>query len=149
VAKLFHIVQPDHAVFGQKDAQQAFLVRRMVADLDMPLKFETVPTVREPDGLAMSSRNRYLDADERRTALALSEALGAAEAAAGEGLDEVLAEAAGAFGDHDGIELDYLVVVDPETFLPVDEGARGPATVLVAARIGATRLIDNADILLG
>ncbi|MGR0319314.1 pantoate--beta-alanine ligase [Agromyces sp. ZXT2-3] len=149
VAKLFHIVRPDIAVFGQKDAQQVFLVRRMVADLNVPLAIEIVPTVREPDGLAMSSRNRYLDADGRRTALALSEALAAAGAAAGDGLDEVLAEAAGAFGDHDGIELDYLVVVDPTTFLPVDDGATGRATVLVAARVGGTRLIDNADIELG
>ncbi|WP_430647896.1 pantoate--beta-alanine ligase [Agromyces sp. GXS1127] len=149
VAKLFHIVRPDRAVFGQKDAQQVFLVRRMVDDLNVPLAIEVVPTVRESDGLALSSRNRYLDAGGRRTALALSEALAAAEAAAGEGLDEVLAEAAGAFGDHDGIELDYLVVVDPATFLPVDEGATGRATVLVAARVGGTRLIDNADIELG
>ncbi|MUN07700.1 pantoate--beta-alanine ligase [Agromyces luteolus] len=149
VAKLFHIVQPDTAVFGQKDAQQVFLVRRMVADLNAPLAVEVVPTVREPDGLALSSRNRYLDADGRRAALALSESLAAAEAAAGEGLDEVLAEAAAAFGDHEAIELDYLVVVDPATFLPVDEGATGKATVLVAARVGGTRLIDNAGIVLG
>nr|WP_234661890.1 pantoate--beta-alanine ligase [Agromyces marinus] len=149
VAKLFHIVAPDRAVFGQKDAQQVFLVRRMVADLDVPLELEIVPTVREADGLAMSSRNRYLDVDGRRTALALSESLAAAHAAAADGLDEVLAEAAGAFGDHDGIELDYLVVVDPVTFLPVDDGATGPATVLVAAHVGGTRLIDNTDIVLG
>ena len=143
VSKLFHIVQPDHALFGQKDAQQVFLVPRMVRDLDLPVGIEVVPTVREPDGLAMSSRNRYLDAEQRRIALALSESLAAAEAAASDGLDEVLAEAAGAFGDHDGIELDYLVVVDPDTFLPVVEGVAGPARVLVAARVGATRLIDN------
>ncbi len=149
VSKLFHIVQPDTAVFGQKDAQQVFLVRRMVADLNAPLAIEVVPTVRESDGLALSSRNRYLDADGRRAALALSESLAAAEAAAGEGLDEVLAEAAAAFGEHEAIELDYLVVVDPASFLPVDEGATGEATVLVAARVGGTRLIDNAAIVLG
>jgi pantoate--beta-alanine ligase len=149
VAKLFHIVMPDRAVFGQKDAQQVFLVQRMVRELDAPLEIEVVPTVREPDGLAMSSRNRFLDAEQRRIALALSESLVAADSAAPEGLDEVLAEAAGAFGDHDGIELDYLVVVDPATFLPVIEGAAGPATVLVAARVGTTRLIDNAGITLG
>jgi pantoate--beta-alanine ligase len=149
VAKLFHIVTPDRAVFGQKDAQQVFLVQRMVRELDAPLEIEVVPTVREPDGLAMSSRNRYLDAEQRRIALALSESLVAAASAAEDGLDEVLAESAGAFGDHEGIELDYLVVVDPETFLPVTEGASGPATVLVAARVGATRLIDNAGITLG
>ncbi len=149
VSKLFHIVQPDHAVFGQKDAQQVFLVKRMVRDLDLPVGIEVVPTVREPDGLALSSRNRYLDAEQRRIALVLSEALAAADSAAADGLDEVLAEAAGAFGDHDGIELDYLVVVDPDTFLPVVEGAAGPACVLVAARVGSTRLIDNALIQLG
>ncbi len=149
VSKLFHIVQPDQAVFGQKDAQQVFLVQRMVRDLDVPLSIEVVPTVREPDGLAMSSRNRYLDPEQRRMALVLSEALAAADSAAVDGLDEVLAEAAGAFGDHDGIELDYLVVVDPDTFLPVVEGATGPARVLVAARVGSTRLIDNALIQLG
>jgi pantoate--beta-alanine ligase len=148
VAKLFHIVMPDRALFGQKDAQQVFLVQRMVRDLDVPVRIEVVPTVREPDGLAMSSRNRYLDVEQRRIALALSETLAAAERAAAEGLDEVLAEAAGAFGDHDGIELDYLVVVDPGTFLPVTEGASGPAVVLVAARVGSTRLIDNALITL-
>lgn len=149
VAKLFNIVRPDRAVFGQKDAQQVFLVRRMVRDLDVPLAIEVVPTVREPDGLAMSSRNRYLGPDQRRAALLLSEALAAAEASGAEGLDEVLAEAAAAFGDHDGVELDYLVVVDPETFLPVAEEARGEAIVLVAARVGTTRLIDNAVISLG
>jgi pantoate--beta-alanine ligase len=149
VAKLFNIVRPDRAVFGQKDAQQVFLVRRMVRDLDVPLAIEVVPTVRESDGLAMSSRNRYLGADQRRAALLLSEALAAAEASGAEGLDEVLAEAAAAFGDHDGVELDYLVVVDPETFLPVGEEARGEAIVLVAARVGTTRLIDNAVISLG
>ena len=148
VAKLLHIVMPDRALFGQKDAQQVFLVQRMVRDLDVPVRIEVVPTVREPDGLAMSSRNRYLDVEQRRIALALSESLAAAERAAAEGLDEVLAEAAGAFGDHDGIELDYLVVVDPGTFLPVAEGASGPAVVLVAARVGTTRLIDNALITL-
>lgn len=149
VAKLFNIVRPDRAVFGQKDAQQVFLVRRMVHDLDVPLEIEVVPTVRESDGLAMSSRNRYLEPDQRRAALLLSESLAAAEAAGAEGLDEVLAEAAAAFGDHDGVELDYLVVVDPETFLPVGEEARGEAIVLVAARVGTTRLIDNAVISLG
>lgn len=148
VSKLFHIVLPDRALFGQKDAQQVFLVQRMVRDLDVPVRIEVVPTVREPDGLAMSSRNRYLDVEQRRIALALSESLAAAERAAAEGLDEVLAEAAGAFGDHDGIELDYLVVVEPDTFLPVGEGASGPAVVLVAARVGTTRLIDNALITL-
>lgn len=148
VAKLCNIVAPDVATFGQKDAQQAFLVRRMIADLDMPLSIEVVPTVREPDGLALSSRNRYLAGDERSAALTLAESLRAAEAAASDGLAEVLAEATAAFGDHDIVKLDYLVVVDPGTFLPVTDDHRGPATVLVAASVGSTRLIDNTTITL-
>lgn len=148
VAKLCNIVAPDVATFGQKDAQQAFLVRRMIADLDMPLSIEVVPTVREPDGLALSSRNRYLHGDERGAALTLAESLRAAEAAASDGLAEVLAEATAAFGDHDIVKLDYLVVVDPGTFLPVTDDHRGPATVLVAASVGSTRLIDNTTITL-
>ncbi|MBM7829494.1 pantoate--beta-alanine ligase [Agromyces cerinus] len=149
VGKLLNIVGPDVAVFGQKDAQQVFLVRRMVDDLDVPTAIEVVPTVREPDGLALSSRNRFLDPGHRAAALTLIEALRAADAAASDGLAEVLAEGAAAFGDHDDVTLDYLVVVDPETFLPVADDARGPAVVLVAARVGSTRLIDNAAITLG
>ena len=149
VGKLLNIVRPDVAVFGQKDAQQVFLVRRMVDDLDVATSIEVVPTVREDDGLARSSRNRFLDPEHRAAALTLSEALRAADAAAPDGLAEVLAEGAAAFGDHDDVVLDYLVVVDPETFLPVADDARGPAVVLVAARVGATRLIDNAAITLG
>jgi pantoate--beta-alanine ligase len=149
VGKLLNIVRPDVAVFGQKDAQQVFLVRRMVDDLDVATSIDVVPTVRETDGLALSSRNRFLDPEHRAAALTLSEALRAADAAAPDGLAEVLAEGAAAFGDHDDVVLDYLVVVDPETFLPVADDARGPAVVLVAARVGATRLIDNAAITLG
>ncbi|MGH3703305.1 MAG: pantoate--beta-alanine ligase [Agromyces sp.] len=149
VGKLLNIVRPDLAVFGQKDAQQVFLVRRMVDDLDVPTSIEVVPTVREADGLALSSRNRFLAPDHRAAALTLSEALRAADAAAPDGLAEVLAEGAAAFGDHDDVTLDYLVVVDPETYLPVADEARGPAVVLVAARVGETRLIDNAAITLG
>lgn len=149
VGKLLNIVRPDVAVFGQKDAQQVFLVRRMVDDLDVPTSIEVVPTVRETDGLALSSRNRFLEPGHRAAALTLSEALRAADAAATDGLAEVLAEGAAAFGDHDDVTLDYLVVVDPETFLPVADDARGPAVVLVAARVGATRLIDNAAVTLG
>lgn len=149
VSKLFHIVQPDVACFGQKDAQQVHLVRRMVRDLDMPLAIEVVPTVREADGLALSSRNRYLSASDRQAALTLSEALRAAADAAPQGAAEVLAEAEGAFGAHEAVQPEYLVVVDPETLLPVESDASGPALVLVAARVGATRLIDNALITLG
>ncbi|MCM3658066.1 pantoate--beta-alanine ligase [Agromyces mediolanus] len=149
VAKLCNIVQPDVAVFGQKDAQQVFLVRRMVRDLDLPLEIEVVETVREADGLALSSRNRFLGEPERRTALVLSEALAAAADAGAEGAPEALAEAVAAFGDHDGAELDYFVIVDPDTFLPVADDATGPALALVAARVGATRLIDNRRVVLG
>ncbi len=149
VAKLFGIVQPDVALFGQKDAQQVFLVRRMVADLNLPLDLEIVPTVREADGLALSSRNRFLDPAARTAALTLSSALQAADAAASAGLVELLAEATASFGDHDDVTLDYLVVVDPASFLPVDEHFRGAALALVAARVGATRLIDNARITIG
>ncbi|WP_022888495.1 pantoate--beta-alanine ligase [Agromyces italicus] len=149
VAKLFNIVAPEFAVFGQKDAQQVFLVRRMVRDLDVPIAIDVVPTVREHDGLALSSRNRFLDEAARETALVLSEALGAAADSAGEGPAEALAEAAAAFGDHDGAELDYFVIVDPETLLPVAGDATGPALAIVAARVGVTRLIDNRTIQLG
>ncbi len=149
VAKLCNIVQPDVAVFGQKDAQQVYLVRRMVRELDLPLAIEVVETVREADGLALSSRNRFLAEPERRTALVLSEALAAAADAAPEGAPEALAEAVAAFGDHDGAELDYFVIVDPDTFLPVADDASGPALALVAARVGATRLIDNRRVVLG
>jgi pantoate--beta-alanine ligase len=149
VAKLFGIAQPDVALFGQKDGQQVFLVSRMVADLDLPLRIEAVPTVREPDGLALSSRNRYLDETQRKAALVLAESLRAADAAAGEGLAELLAEGVAAFGDHDGVNLDYFVVVDPATFLPIADGFRGRALVLVAAVVGSTRLIDNAFVELG
>jgi pantoate--beta-alanine ligase len=149
VSKLLHITTPDVVMFGQKDAQQVYLVRRMVRDLDVPVAVDVVPTVREPDGLALSSRNRFLSPERRAAALTLSEALRAADAAAPQGIAEVLAEGAAAFGDHDDVTLDYLVVVDPDTFLPVEADATGEAVVLVAARVGGVRLIDNAAITLG
>jgi pantoate--beta-alanine ligase len=149
VSKLLHITTPDVVMFGQKDAQQVYLVRRMVRDLDVPVAVDVVPTVREPDGLALSSRNRFLSPERRAAALTLSEALRASDAAAPQGLAEVLAEGAAAFGDHDDVTLDYLVVVDPDTFLPVEADATGEAVVLVAARVGGVRLIDNAAITLG
>ncbi|GAA4381590.1 pantoate--beta-alanine ligase [Agromyces bauzanensis] len=149
VAKLFNIAQPHVAVFGQKDGQQAFLVSRMVADLDLPVRLDVVPTVRESDGLALSSRNRYLDPVQRKAALVLVESLRAAEAAAADGLSELLAEGVAAFGDHEGVNLDYFVVVDPDTFLPIADDFRGRALVLVAAYVGSTRLIDNAYVQVG
>jgi pantoate--beta-alanine ligase len=142
VTKLLHVVTPDVAFFGQKDAQQVAVLRRMVRDLDFPVVLEVVPTVREPDGLAMSSRNRRLDRAERERALALSRALRAAEnAIAGGALDAAAVEAA-ARSAMDGVEPEYLALVDPDTFTPVHH-VDGRVLVAVAARIGATRLIDN------
>ena len=148
VAKLLNIVQPSVVMFGQKDAQQVFLVSRMVRDLDFPLSVEVLPTVREPDGLALSSRNRYLDAKERRASLALARALEAAESSADRGIDAVLGAAQSVIMGEPLVELDYLALVDPVTFLPLDDDHQGRAIVLVAARVGTTRLIDNETIFL-
>ena len=148
VAKLLGIVRPDHVVFGQKDAQQVFLVQRMVADLNFATRVEVVPTVRAADGLALSSRNRYLAPEERRAATALSRALEAAASAADRGIDAVLAAAQSVLMDERLVKLEYLKVVNPRTFLPVDDGYRGPARVLIAARVGTTRLIDNDSLYL-
>jgi len=149
VAKLLSIVTPDVATFGQKDAQQLFLVKRMVADLNLPVRIETIETVRESDGLALSSRNRFLDAKERRAARTLSAALEAAASSADRGLDATLAAAQGTLMGETIVKLDYLKVVHPKTFLPVDDGYTGPATALIAAQLGNTRLIDNETIYLG
>jgi pantoate--beta-alanine ligase len=146
VAKLLLIVTPDVVTFGQKDAQQLYLVRRMIHDLNIPVRLEAIDIVREDDGLALSSRNRYLDTKERRAARALSLALEAAASSADLGIDAVVAAAQGTLMGEPLIELDYLKIVDPETFLPTDEGYRGAALVLVAARVGTTRLIDNERI---
>jgi pantoate--beta-alanine ligase len=152
VLKLFQAVAPDVAVFGQKDAQQLALVRRMAADLDLGVHIEAVPIVRDPDGLAVSSRNVYLSPQERSTALALSRALRAAGAKAGSGADAVLATARAVLGNAAAAQpplvLDYLALVDPATFTAVGDDHDGPALLLVAARVGATRLIDNAQVML-
>jgi pantoate--beta-alanine ligase len=147
VAKLFNVVAPDVAFFGQKDAQQVAVLRRMTADLDLPVRIEVVPTVREPDGLALSSRNVRLDADERRRALALSQALDAARAAIAGGerdADVVRGAALSAMAPY-RVSAEYLALVDPETFRPVD-AVNGRVLVAVAARVGDIRLIDNAEI---
>ena len=149
VLKLLHVVAPDVVVFGQKDAQQVFLVQRMVRDLDVPVAIEVVDTVREQDGLAMSSRNRYLATDERRLARAVPAALEAAESSADRDVDTMITAAQSALAGEDGAALEYLAVVDPATFAPVDDGYRGRALVLVAARVGGTRLIDNRFVHLG
>jgi len=148
VAKLLNIVRPKHVLFGQKDAQQVFLVRRMVSDLDFPVTVDVVETVRDDDGLALSSRNRFLDARETRAARALSQALEAAASSADRGIDAVLAAAQGTLMGESLVSLDYLKVVHPDTFLPADDDYRGPALVIVAARVGSTRLIDNELIVL-
>jgi pantoate--beta-alanine ligase len=149
VAKLFNIVAPDVALFGQKDAQQVFLVKRMVEDLNVPARIEVVATVRENGGLALSSRNGYLDDAQREGALALSQSLVAAASVArdGHGGAPAAVAAAGAIIEAQPlVKLDYLVVVHPLTFLPVDDDYRGPARMLVAALVGSTRLIDNAPL---
>ena len=142
VAKLFGIVGPETAFFGQKDAAQVAVLRAMVRDLDLPVTLVVCPTVREPDGLAMSSRNRYLSADERVQALALSRGLTLVEAAwrAGEMRAGVLRELL--FEAMEGLKLDYAEVVNADTLEPVECVCRG-ALVAVAAYVGATRLIDN------
>jgi pantoate--beta-alanine ligase len=144
VAKLFNMVGPDVAYFGQKDAQQARVVKQLVRDLDMPLHIEVCETVREPDGLAMSSRNVLLSADERQRAAALSRALEAIDRGyAGGSRDPAeLLRRARAELEAAGIEPDYLELVSPATLAPLAE-VNGEALALVAARIGKTRLIDN------
>ncbi|HLX50483.1 MAG TPA: pantoate--beta-alanine ligase [Streptosporangiaceae bacterium] len=148
VLKLFQLVRPGIAVFGQKDAQQLALVRRMVADLDLGVRIESVPTVRDPDGLATSSRNAYLSAPERSAALALPRALAAGQDAVALGPAAVLAASKAALGSS-GVAVDYLSLVDPATFTPVDGAHTGPAILAVAAQVGRTRLIDNVPLTFG
>ncbi|MGI5450387.1 pantoate--beta-alanine ligase [Streptomyces sp. CA-243310] len=195
VAKLLHLTRPDLALFGQKDAQQLALIRRMVTDLNFPVEVVGVPTTREDDGLALSSRNRYLSPAERRTALALSRALFAgrdrlaaqaalraraeaspasderatalarlgeirasadahAVSAAGSGLPDAVRSAARHVledaGRHDPpLALDYLALVDPQDFTDIGPGFTGRAVLAVAAKVGATRLIDNIPLEFG
>ena len=146
VAKLFGLVQPDLAVFGQKDYQQLVLIRRMVADLCLPVDVIGAPTVREDDGLALSSRNRYLSGEERSRALVLSRALRAAVDAGPRGGDAALAAAHAVLDEATGVDLDYLALTAPDLG---PAPAAGEARVLVAARLGATRLIDNLPLHLG
>jgi pantoate--beta-alanine ligase len=148
VVKLFNVVEPDVAFFGQKDAQQAVVLRRMARDLDFPVEIEVLPTVRDPDGLAMSSRNVYLDPDARARALALSRALRTAEriAAAGEARAEPVLEAARAELEAAGIEPEYLEARDAETLEPAASLNGRPVLIAVAARVGRARLIDNTVI---
>jgi pantoate--beta-alanine ligase len=145
VAKLFHIVGPDKAFFGQKDAAQVAVLRSMVRDLNFDLELVVCPTVREPDGLTLSSRNRYLSASERDRALVLSNALNVLTAKyhAGEKDVALLLEAGrGVMATEPEVRIDYFAIVDPETLLPLTE-ARAGALAAVAAHVGSTRLIDN------
>lgn len=143
--KLFNIVRPDCAYFGQKDAQQALVIRKLVRDLDIPVEIAVCPTVRDPDGLALSSRNAYLSPEERERALALNRALRAAEATVAEGTVDAAAVVAAARAELDraGIEPDYLQLRSATDLSPV-ERVNGSALLAVAARVGRARLIDNA-----
>ena len=137
-------------MFGEKDYQQLVLIRRMVADLCLPVEVVGVETVREDDGLALSSRNRYLDPEQRRAAVALSRTLHAARAAAAYGPEVALQAARAEMRSAHGVDLDYLVLTDPDLGdLPPDPPAGTPARILVAARVGTTRLIDNLALTLG
>jgi pantoate--beta-alanine ligase len=144
VTKLLNMAQPDAAYFGQKDAQQAAVIRRLVRDLDIPVRIAVCPTVREPDGLALSSRNVHLKGADRERALALSSALQATRHAvdAGERDPQAVAAAGRAAMARFGVEPEYVALVNPDDLLPVGR-INGAVLVAVAARVGATRLIDN------
>jgi pantoate--beta-alanine ligase len=145
VAKLFNIVEPDVAFFGQKDAAQVAVIKRMVQDLNIPVQIDVSPIVREPDGLALSSRNAYLSSDERKMALVLQASLQRAQKLFDDGerdAAKIGASAKKAFVWQPGVKLDYFEIVDPDTLEPVGEIDK-PALVAVAALLGNTRLIDN------
>jgi pantoate--beta-alanine ligase len=143
VAKLFHIVAPDIAFFGEKDYQQLVLVKKMVRDLDFPVQVVGVPTVREPDGLARSSRNGYLSKPDRGRAATLQRALAAGASVSARGQAAVLDAARAVLAAEPAIAVEYLELRDPELGPPP---AQGPARLLVAARLGTTRLIDNVPV---
>jgi pantoate--beta-alanine ligase len=146
VSKLLHIVGPDRAYFGQKDAQQAAVIGRMVRDLDIPVELVICPTVREPDGLAMSSRNARLSRAERERAAALYRSLRAAGRAIGEGERDADTVVAAARRELTPVDPEYFELVDPESFAPVRGRIDGDVLAVVAARVGTTRLIDNHTI---
>jgi pantoate--beta-alanine ligase len=150
VAKLFHIIEPDAAFFGQKDAAQVAVIRRLVRDLNFPIEIVVCPIVREPDGLAMSSRNAYLNPEERQRALVLQRSLQRIEEKFRAGERNAAKLAAGArevIADEPQVRLDYFEIVDPDMLDPLDEISR-PALVAVAAYVGSTRLIDNVVLIL-
>ena len=149
VAKLFHIVEPDVAYFGQKDAAQVAVIRKMVRDLAFNLEIVVIPTVREADGLAMSSRNAYLSPGERKQALVLYRALCRVQTLADQGersARKLIDAAKDVFRDEPAVRLDYVEIVNQETLEPVSDISQG-ALVAVAAFVGATRLIDNIVLL--
>ena len=149
VSKLFHIVKPHTAYFGQKDYQQCAVIRRMVKDLNMDVKIEVLPTVREQDGLALSSRNTYLGAGERRAAAAIYRALSSAEQLVKAGVKEpekLKNKMLAVLREERGISVDYIEVVDCESLAPCAD-VRDKMVVLVAVRLGQTRLIDNLMVL--
>jgi pantoate--beta-alanine ligase len=145
VSKLFHIVEPDAAFFGQKDAAQVAILRRMVRDINLPVEIVMCPIVREPDGLAMSSRNAYLDSQQRKRALVLKRALMKAKKLADQGernVANLLATAREELASEPVVQLDYLEIVDPDSLDAVEDISKG-ALMVVAAFVGTTRLIDN------
>jgi len=149
VGKLLHLTAARSAYYGQKDAQQLLLIRRMVRDIDFPVDIVSVPTVREDDGLAMSSRNMYLTESDRETALCLSRALRAGGDAAAYGPSAIRRAAREVLVEEPLALVDYLVLVHPQTLADVPEWYRGEALLAVAARVGTTRLIDNTPVLVG
>jgi pantoate--beta-alanine ligase len=145
VSKLFHVVEPDAAFFGQKDAAQVAIIRRMVRDLNFPVEIVVCPIVREPDGLAMSSRNAYLDPEHRKKALVLYRSLLSAKARIKQGeisAARLIAAGREVFAAEPSVRLDYFEIVNPET-LDAIQDIRGGALIAVAAYVGSTRLIDN------
>ena len=145
VLKLFHLTRADRAYFGQKDFQQIAVVKKMAADLNVPIKIVSCPIIREPDGIAMSSRNRYLSKQERQDALVLSRSLMEAEKQIAEGERDaavICADIRRKIEQIEGASVDYVVVADPDTLAEMERVA-GNVVILLAARIGSTRLIDN------
>jgi pantoate--beta-alanine ligase len=145
VAKLFHIVEPDKAFFGQKDAAQVAIIQRMVRDLNLAVEIVVCPIVREPDGLALSSRNAYLDPEQRRQALVLHRSLTRVQKMAEAGdhvVSELITAGCETVAEEKSVRLDYFEIVDPDTLDPTNDLSRG-ALVAVAAYVGTTRLIDN------
>ncbi len=148
VAKLFHIIEPDVAFFGQKDAAQLAVIRRMVQNLNFPVEIVACPIVREPDGLAMSSRNAYLSPEDRRRSVVLSRSLKEVEREFGKGernAPMLIAAAQKVFSQEPQVRIDYFEIVNPDTLDPVEQ-ISGKALVAVAAYVGSTRLIDNVTL---